>query len=145
MSLMQTEYPARLPYGYWFDPETGEEHLFDRGGAAIASRPVGTPRAVTVHYKRKHISCPVKARFYNDGNSASRDAKMRAKCELILSRFILGHDVRAFLPAEERSRVPATGGEYLPLGIGGGVIARSLRDVIEGRPGAKLQRRCRDR
>lgn len=130
MSTIKIDYRARLPYGYWFDPETGMEHLFDRGYCAIASRPVAEPHGGQVHRKRRHISCPVEVYFYS-GSSPDQESEMRARCEEILSRFILGLDIRGFLETDWRHRVPETGGAYVPEDWGQTEMSlRELEDLF---------------
>lgn len=140
MSSTQIDYRGRLPYGYWYDPETGQEHLFDRGYCAIASRSVEQPWAVTIKSKRKHISCPVEVFFYEDGTSPRHNEETQARCEAILSRFVLGLDIRDFLDPKFRRSIPETGGAYLPKKLGPTRLTlKSVQDVIEGRPGSILE------
>lgn len=72
MSIEQTDYAGRLPYGLWVGLEAGEEHLFDRGYKAIATRPLAAPWRVTVHKKRRFIDAGpgrVETYFFDDSTS----------------------------------------------------------------------------
>jgi hypothetical protein len=114
MAYTQTSYTGRLPYGYWFDPATREEHLFDRGYRCIASRSVDRPEVVTLHGSRRHILCPVELWFYSDSCSPGSSVAAVTRCECILSHFTLGRDVRRFVKPEHASKRPGTDGSYLP-------------------------------
>ncbi|NDR55380.1 hypothetical protein [Aliiruegeria sabulilitoris] len=137
MSSIRTHYAERLPYGYRFDPETGMEHLFDKGYEAIASRPVAEPWRVTVLPHRKHISAPVTRYFYTTGTDGpilgSRiDKRNRTRLEAILSRFVCGLDVRGLWgEVDKGDPVPKTGGNYLPEAPAQGGI--TLTRFIDGR------------
>ena len=126
MSFEQTDYARRLPYGYWFSPAQGREYLFDRGYNAIASRALDEPWAVTVYQVRKYRDAGegrVEMHYYNDGNSAFSNPATAATCEKVLARFVLGRDVRYWLPANAGAKplpsclLPRTGGKYIPRAL----------------------------
>jgi hypothetical protein len=99
MKFPPREYAGHLPYGLWFDPETREEHLFNRSYQCIASRSVDRPCVVALRGKPQRLECPVELWFHNDASDShaalSWDAMRR--CEKILARFTLGYDVREFV------------------------------------------------
>jgi len=123
MSFQQTEYSGRLPYGLWVNPDAREEHLFDRGYHAIATRPLARPWRVTLHSKHRFIDAGpsrVQSYFYNGRTCPQSDADTSVLCERILARFCLGRDVRFWLLENEGNHLlpgmlkPKTGGKYLP-------------------------------
>ncbi|NRB18297.1 MAG: hypothetical protein HRU33_12170 [Rhodobacteraceae bacterium] len=112
MTIIQREYPGRLPYGFWFDKRNRTEHIFDRGYNGMASRSVDEPWKVIVHQQRHYIGGHSEAWFYSDATCPQRSQAALKRAERVLSRFLLGHDVRAFL--QDQARKPQTGGKYLP-------------------------------
>jgi len=115
MAFTRIEYGGRLPYGLWFDPETGMETIFDRGYKAIAQRPVSQPEAAVLVQPRKHISAPIEVWFYTDSDSPSIRKEAEARCETIFTRFMLGCDVRGFVELDSRDQVRTIWGNYLAL------------------------------
>ena len=126
MGQPQRDYATRLPYGYWFDPETRQEHLFDRGYNGIASRPVDKPWEVVIHPLRTYLPGTgprVESWFYTYSEPGRDDAAL-CMCERVLARFCSGNDVRVWLK-ENRERalhlrntlLPKTRGRYLPKSI----------------------------
>jgi hypothetical protein len=112
MSSKQREYIGRLPYGLWYDSMSRTEHLFDRGYCGMASRPVDEPWKVTIHAKRHYIGCDSEAWFYSDATSPMKSQNALNRVERVLSKFLLGHDVRRFI--QDQSEKPDTGARYLP-------------------------------
>ena len=127
MGQPQRDYATRLPYGYWFEPETRQEHLFDRGYNGIASRPVDKPWEVVVHPLRAYIPINgprVEEWFYTGNSEPGRDDAALRLCERILARFCSGNDVRVWLKVNRKrdlhlpnSLLPKTRGRYLPKSI----------------------------
>ncbi|MEP1202170.1 MULTISPECIES: hypothetical protein [Rhodobacterales] len=94
------------------DPKSKIEHLFDRGYQGLASRPVDDPWKVIVHSKRHYIGGDKEVWFYTDASSPSQSPDALHRAERVLSRFVLGHDVRGFI--KNLTRKPKIGGKYLP-------------------------------
>ncbi len=94
--LLRT-HEERLPYGLWIDEKTNSETLFDRGYLAIATRTLERPWEIEIHSTRAFVSHTFEGWFYNDGRCPSMDYAMRMCCQMILSEFVSGLDVRGYL------------------------------------------------
>jgi hypothetical protein len=114
MKFPPREYAVNLPYGYWYDPETREEHLFNRRFRRIATRSVDRPQRVAFTGAPKHIDCSVEMWFHNDGNDSHPALSWNAvrRCEKIISRFALGYDVREFVVTGRKDHGPVKGADY---------------------------------
>lgn len=103
-------FPARaLPYGYWFDPESENEWLFDREYAPIWHRALRHPdRAVWASPRPgesggatgwvPRVLFEFAAWFYTDANppgQKTKEARETAeRCGIVMGRFLSGGDVR---------------------------------------------------
>jgi hypothetical protein len=142
MARVQTNYTRRLPYGLWYDPATRVEAIFDRGYKAIAYRHIDRPEAVTVLAERRYIKTPIETWFYTDSKSPGVSTKAEARCETVLSRFMLGCDVRGFIVIGS-DKVKDLQGSYIPLKprpredygygerLGGGLVGYTPGDLAK--------------
>ena len=118
MSHQKTSYMNRLPYGYGFDPVARIEVIFDRTYHAIATRSVDTPHAPTVHAKRPgyHAGSLRGGWFYKDGDLPRCPGAAQNRGERVLSRFLLGIDVRPFIQRENQGNLPeVTDPKFIPI------------------------------
>jgi hypothetical protein len=140
MAGVKTAYWQRLPYGLWFDPETGLEALFDRGYRTIAFRHIERPEAVMALAARPHTEAPVQVRFYNPSQGPEGSTMALQRSEKVLSHFFLGCDVRGFLVEHDERLRQANTGNFVPLNPWVRETMEDLRDRFgEGLPSVMLR------